>query len=437
MKDLARQVFRDALAAVDINAALEKNLVRSGSQLQAAGRTIDLREFDSIVAIAFGKSAFAMAEGFARILAPEYHPEGILVVPHAPARELPGWRTFVGGHPVPNAASFEAGRTILERLRKCDQRTLVFFLISGGGSSLVEWPLDPQQSLADFQALHAILVTCGASIEEINVVRKHLSATKGGRMAAAAPRSTKITFAISDVPRGAESALASGPTLPDPTTVRDAADVLRRFDLATRLPASLRSQEGSAAFVESPKTGDAAFAHSHFVLLLSEHDLTHAAHRACEAQGVRCVCDNATDNWPVERAADYLVALLLRVRQDQDFADPSCPVAVLCSGELSSPVTGNGLGGRNSAFVLACVPKIAGKEIAVLSAGSDGIDGNSPAAGAVADGKTLARASALGLDPKDSQLRSDAYKFFNRLGDAVVTGPTGHNLRDLRILLAR
>jgi len=437
MKDLARQVFHEALAAVDINAALEKNLARNGSQLQTAGRTIDLREFDSIVVIAFGKSALAMAEGFARILAPEYHPEGILVVPQAPARELSGWRAFIGGHPVPNAASFEAGRAILERLRGCDERTLVFFLISGGGSSLVEWPLNSQQSLADFQSLHAALVTCGASIEEINTVRKHLSATKGGRMAAAAPRSMKITFAISDVPRGAESALASGPTLPDPTTVRDAADVLRKFDLAAGLPLSLRSQEGSALFAESPKAGDPAFARGHFALLLSEHDLTDAAHRACEAQGIRCVCDNATDNWPVERAADYLLDLLSRLRRDQDFASSSCPVAVLCSGELSSPVTGDGLGGRNSAFVLACVPKIAGKDIAVLSAGSDGIDGNSLAAGAVADGKTLARAGALDLNPKDFQSRSDAYEFFSRLEDAVVTGPTGHNLRDLRILLAR
>ncbi len=437
MKDLARQVFKEALAAVDIGAALEKNLARHGSHIHVSDLVIDLREFDTILAIAFGKAAFAMAEEFTEILAPDYSLEGILVVPQAPARDLLGWETFVGGHPVPNPASFEAGRAILDRLSRCDERTLVFFLISGGGSSLVEWPIDPSASLPDFQALNAALVTCGASIEEINTVRKHLSATKGGRMAAAAPRSMKITLAISDVPKGAESALASGPTLPDPTTVLDAVNVVRKFDLASKLPPAWRARLESGAFFESPKPGDAVFTHSHFVLLLGEHDLLHAAHRACEAQGFRCVCDYGTDNWPIERAADYLIGLLSQARRRQDLTDPRRPVAVLCAGELSSPVTGNGVGGRNSAFVLACLPRIAGKRIAVLSAGTDGIDGNSPAAGAVADSESLARANAAGLDAKDFQLRSDAYHFFERLGDAVVTGPTGHNLRDLRILLAR
>ena len=436
MKDLARNVFRDVLAAVDIRAAMEKHLSRTGHHMHAAGRTFDLRAFDTILAIAFGKAAFTMAQAFARLMGPEYPTEGILIVPEPPARALPGWRTFVGGHPVPNAASFEAGKTILERFKQADERTLIFFLISGGGSSLVEWPLNPAASLVDFQALNAALVTSAASIEEINTVRKHLSAIKGGRMAAAAPHSTKITFAVSDVPQGAESALASGPTVPDPTTVVDAAWVLTKYDLARSLPPVLGLDRGSSAFFESPKAGDPAFAHSHFTMLLTAHDLLHAAHRACESAGWRCICDNSTDNWPVERAADYLLGLLLRSRQEQDLEDPRRPVAVLCAGELSSPVTGDGIGGRNSAFILACAPKIAGKRIVVLSAGTDGIDGNSPAAGAVADGETLARAHAAGMDWEEFQLRSDAYHFFERLGDAVVTGATGNNLRDLRILLA-
>jgi glycerate 2-kinase len=435
MKDLVRRMFRDALAAVDIGVALEKNLARNGSRVDIAGQTIDLRDFDTILAIAFGKAAFAMAEGFARIIGREYPLEGILVVPDAPERKLPGWLTFVGGHPVPNAGSFEAGRTVLERLSRSDERTLIFFLISGGGSALVEWPLDPAATLADSQALHAALVTCGASIEEINIVRKHLSATKAGRMAAAAPQSMKITLAISDVPRGAESALASGPTLPDPTTVLDAADIVRKFDVSRMVPHAVRTQLERGAFVESPKPGDVAFALNHFALLLAAQDVVHAAHRACESHGCRCICDDATDNWPVERAADYLIDLLLRVRRDET-ADDRRPVAVICDGELSSPVTGNGVGGRNSAFVLACVPKIAGTKITVLSAGTDGIDGNSPAAGAVADGESLARARAKGMDTKDFAARSDAYHFFENLGDAVITGPTGHNLRDLRILVA-
>ena len=160
-------------------------------------------------------------------------------------------------------------------------------------------------------------------------------------------------------------------------------------------------------------------------------DLFHAAHHALEAHGYFCCCDNATDDWPVEQAADYLLEQLESLRRE----NPREKVAVVADGEVASPVTGNGVGGRNSAFVLACVEKIAGSNVAVLSAGTDGIDGNSPAAGAVADGKTLARARELGLDPKEAVRDSDAYNFFSRLDDAIVTGPTGNNLRDLRILM--
>jgi glycerate 2-kinase len=432
VKEIAQRAFRNTLAAIDVSAALERKLARSGSRIRAGDAAIDLREFETILAIAYGKASFAMAEGLARVLAPEFPVEGILVVPEGSAHELAGWKVFAGGHPVPNVESLAAGRAILDRLARCDERTLVFFLISGGGSALVEQPLDPSVSLDDFQKLHAALITCGASIEEINAVRKHLSATKGGRLAAAAPRSMKLTFAISDVPPGQESALASGPTLPDPTTIRDAERVTRDYGLIGNLPLSLRAAFENHALRETPKEGDPAFARSHFVLLLGVHDLFHAAHHTCEADGCVCICDNSTDNWPVEKAADYLLAQL----EAQKRANPHHRVAILADGELSSPVTGDGVGGRNSAFVLACVPKIAGRNITVLSAGTDGIDGNSPAAGAVADGETLARARDAGLDVGDFMRRSDAYNFFARLGDAVVTGHTGNNLRDLRILIA-
>ena len=240
MKNTAEHVFRHTLAAIDIPAALARKLDRRGSLICAGGSEIDLREFREIVAIAFGKAALAMARSLHEILTPEFPPDGILVVPAPPSQPLPGWKTFVGGHPLPTIESFTAGRAILERLALCDEQTLVFFLISGGGSSLVEQPLDPGVTLADFQRLHSALVSCGAPIEEINVVRKHLSATKGGRLAAAAARSMKITFAISDVPEGEESALASGPTVPDPTTVDDTERIVRKYGLLAKLPDSLR-----------------------------------------------------------------------------------------------------------------------------------------------------------------------------------------------------
>lgn len=432
MKEIAQRIFRNTLAALDIPAAIERKLARRGHTLRADQANVDLAAFDKILAIAFGKASIAMAQGLLRVLGPDFRPEGILVAPAKPPRELAGWKSFLGGHPVPNEESFAAGRAILDRLARCDDRTLIFFLISGGGSAMLEQRLDPAVTLDDFRALHKALVNCGAPIEKINAVRKHVSATKGGRLAAAAPRSMKITLAVSDVPPGEESALASGPTLPDPSTVADVRRVVADYNLASKLPASLRGALDGNALRETPKPGDGAFARSHFVLLLGEEDLLHAAHHAGEAEGYLCHCDRSTNDWPVEKAAENLLAQLDALAK----ANPGKGVAVLADGEVSSPVRGDGVGGRNAAFVLACVEKIAEKNIAVLSAGTDGVDGNSPAAGAVADGDTAARAREANLDPRDFERRSDSHTFFARLGDAITTGPTGNNLRDLRVLLS-
>jgi glycerate 2-kinase len=432
MKNVAHAIFRETLAALDIRDALDRKLARAGAVIQTGGNEIDLRSYREIVAIAFGKASFAMAEALSGILSPDFECAGILVGLAKPPRELAGWRSFVAAHPVPDEQSFAAARAILDRLAKCDSRSLIFFLLSGGGSSLVEAPIDSRATLADFRQLHNALVKCGAPIEEINIVRRHISATKGGRLAAAAPESMKITFAISDVPPGMEAALASGPTLPDPTTLADAERVIRKNSLEAKLPQSIRSAFASGVLPESPKPGDAAFRLAHFSLILGTHDLTHAAHHSSESHGYACVCDTETDNWPLDRAADFLLAMVEQQKKEW----PGHRVAVIAGGEVSSPVTGDGMGGRNSAFALACAPKIAGKKIAVLSVGTDGIDGNSPAAGAMADGETMARAQAAGIDPADFLRRSDAYHFFDRLGDAIVTGPTGMNVRDLRIFLA-
>jgi hydroxypyruvate reductase len=258
---------------------------------------------------------------------------------------------------------------------------------------------------------------------------------KGGRLAVAAAAATKITLAVTDVPDGQESALASGPTLPDPTTVAGACGVIHRYDLLSKLPATIRTKfEHPESIAETPKAGHIAFdpRRSAFQILLGRHDLFHAAHHSSESAEFVTICDNATDNWPIGTAVDFLLDQLVSLKKD----NPGKSVAVIADGEVSSPVTGNGVGGRNLAFALDAVEKIAGRKIAVLSAGTDGIDGSSPAAGAVADGETLSRAKSMGLDPADYFQHSDSYNFFRTLRDAIETGPTGNNLRDLRILLA-
>jgi len=433
LKAIVLRIFRETLAAIDIPAALRRKLARSGSRIRCGEDGVDLAAFDRIRVVAFGKASFAMAAGLLEVLAPDFPVEGILVGPAPAPRALEGFRAFVAGHPVPNAGSFAAGRAILDLLGTCDERTLVFILLSGGGSALVEQPLDPDVTLEDFQALNRLLVACGAPIDDINAVRKHFSAVKGGRLAAAAPLATKITLGVSDVPAGRESALASGPTLPDPTTVADACRVVEQYGLLPKLPPGIRARfERPASLAETPKSDHPAFRRAHFEILLGLRDLFHHAHRAAEAEGCVTICDNSTDDWPLTKAADHLLGELAR----HERVHPGCRVAVIADGEVSSPVTGHGVGGRNSAFVLHCVAPIAGKSVAVLSAGTDGIDGSSPAAGAVADGTTLASARAAGLDPGDFFRRSDSHTFFKVLGGSVETGPTGNNLRDLRVLLA-
>jgi glycerate 2-kinase len=433
LKQLAREIFQETLAGIDIPLAMRQKLARAGTRIDFEGEAIDLAAYERIVAIAIGKASVAMARGFAELLATDFAFEGILVAPQESVAEVRGFRAMGAAHPIPDENSIAAARAIIDLLSHCDSRTLIFFLLSGGGSSLVELPLDPSIGLDDLQGLNRLLVRCGASIAEINAVRKHLSAVKGGRLAALAADSMKLSLGITDVPPGCESALASGPTLPDPTTVADACRVIEKYDLGSKLPASVRAKFAHPESIpETPKAEDVTFARARFSLLLGMHDLFHHAHQAAEARGFITQCDNATDDWPVARAAEHLLGQLERLSR----GNRGRRVALIADGEVSSPVHGNGMGGRNSAFVLECVERIAGRGIAVLSAGTDGQDGSSPAAGAAADGKSLERALAANLHPKEFAARSDSYNFFHKLGDAVETGPTGNNLRDLRILLA-
>jgi glycerate 2-kinase len=431
-KQIAQQIFRQTLSSIDISFVMERKIEVDHSRLILPSVCIDLTSISRVVVVAIGKAAHAMVTGFTNLLPARVPIKGVVAAPTVPAAPIPNFEYFIAGHPIPNNESLRAAVEILRLLHTCDTHTLVVFLLSGGGSALVELPLDPSLSLDEVQGMHRALVTCGAPIDAMNTVRRHLSAVKGGRLALAAGNAQKITLAVTDVPVGREAALASGPSVPDPTTIADVKRIFAEYDLARRFPAGLQRWLAAGHMPETPKAGHPAFVNAYFEVLLGMDDLFHAAHRAAEAHGYLTICDNFTDDWPVEKATDYLLAQLDNWQRE----NPGQRVAVIADGEVSSPVTGNGTGGRNSAFVLACVEKIAGRKITVLSAGTDGIDGNSPAAGAVANGDTLTLANSLGLEPRTAFRLSDAYSFFLQLDDAIITGPTGNNLRDLRILLA-
>ena len=332
---------------------------------------------------------------------------GIVSAPTKPVAAVAGMTYFHAGHPIPNEDSWKAAEAILELLRSCDEHTLVFFLLSGGGSALLELPLVPAMKLEDVQSLNHALVTCGAPIEAINTVRKHLSAVKGGRLAVAAGAAKKITLAVTDVPTGKEWALASGPTIGDPTTSADVHRIIAEYELRKRLPGALLRWLDGQEMPETPKEAHAAFANAHFVMLLGMHDLFHAAHHAAEAHGYITRCDNSTDDWPIEKAVDSLLAQLEEWKRD----NAGQRVALIADGEVASRVTGKGIGGRNSALVLNSVEKIAGRKITVLSAGTDGIDGNSPAAGAVADGDSAARELTSDLIPRCFPKKAMPFRF--------------------------
>lgn len=431
-KRIARQIFEQTLASIDIPRVIGSKVEFNGSHLNVADQSLDISSEKKIQIIAIGKAAHAMVDGLAAVLPRSFICRGVVAAPTAPKAPMPGLAYHICGHPIPNEESVEAAREILEQLTGCDQNTLVFFLLSGGGSALAELPLVPGMGLEEIQQVNRALVSCGAPIDAMNTIRKHLSAIKGGRLAVAAGHARKVTLAVTDVPVGKESALASGPTLPDPTTVADVHRIFNEYELRNRFPGRISAWIDSNLVPETPKANDAAFANAHFELLLGMHELFHAAHHAVEAHGYVACCDNSTDDWPLEKAVDSLLGQLEDLKRE----NPGQKVALIADGEIASPVTGKGIGGRNSAFVLACAEKIAGRKIIVLSAGTDGIDGNSPGAGAVADGDTAARAKALGLNPAEYFQQSDAFTFFSRLGDAIVTGPTNNNLRDLRLLLA-
>jgi glycerate 2-kinase len=425
----AREIFHDALAQSTIQQAFARHVNHDRGVLRVCDDLFALPSFDRVSVISVGKGAHSMVEALMDQVGAGLG--GIVAGSTDPASQLRGFRYFRGGHPLPNSESLAAGRAILKYVKDQPADALVIFLVSGGGSACVEYPIDDAITLDDVVKTYEVLVHSGAPIAEINAIRKHLSGIKGGRLARAAAPAQQVSIMVSDVPDKALDSLSSGLTMPDSTTAEDCYRIADRYGMVKEFPPAVRELFRKKILEETPKSDDPVFVKARWWPVLTNTSVLQAAAAKAAEHGFAVEVDNSCDDWDYAKAADYLLGKLRQLRQGVSRA------CIVSGGEVTVKVKSkHGVGGRNSHFALDCAQKIAGENITVLSAGTDGIDGNSAAAGAVADGTTLQRAQAQGLDAAKSLAGFDSFPFFDRLGDAIVTGPTGNNLRDLRILMA-
>ena len=430
----AHEIFDEALHAIDPHRAVLSSLRRNGLQLNVRDSSIDIGN-RRIYSIAMGKAAPRMAAAIDDVLG-ESLTSGVITSNPAALSQVKlstRWQQFHGGHPEPNGQSLAAAAAAFDLLDRADEEhAAVTFLISGGGSAMIEWPISGNITLADLRAANKVLVNCGASIAEINSVRRAFSAVKGGRLAARAPNCDQVTLIVSDVPKGQEWSVASGPTIPPPNNAPAARGVIDKYALRDQLPESI------VRVIESgldPAAEDSGQLGPYFVLLDNEVALEAAAGAARQRGFIAEIASDISDQ-PIEDGCDLLLNRLAQLRAQHHGRGKS--ICLISGGEFACPVRGEGIGGRNleTALRLACTTNLSLSHTAALFAGSDGIDGNSPAAGAIVDSTTFERAGKIGLDLEDFLRRSDSYSFFIALGDVVATGATGTNVRDIRILIS-
>jgi glycerate 2-kinase len=427
MRDAAREIFTAALKNASIEKAFARKVHCERRVLRIGDDLYDLDSYNRVFVVSIGKAAHTMVAALEAQLGSNL--EGIVASSVEPTSQVLGFRYFRGGHPTPTAESISAADAILKSLTALDSAALVIVMISGGGSSIVEKPVDDEISLADLAATYRVLVHSGAPIAEINAIRKHLSAVKGGRLAQAAYPAQQVSILVSDVPDDTPDALASGPTMPDSTSVHDCQRIAAKYNLVEQFPSSVADLFRQHALDETPKSDDPAFVRARWWTVLSNKVAVDEAAAAATRAGFAVEVDNSCDDWPYDKAAAYLLKRLRELRSKVS------RVCLISGGEVTVTVRNGGIGGRNQQFALACAEQISGEDITVLSAGTDGIDGNGPAAGAVVDGSTVDREG--GVEAVRHALSSfNAYPLLDALGDTVITGPTGNNLRDLRILLA-
>jgi glycerate 2-kinase len=452
------RILAAALAAAEPAAAVERYLRREGDVLHAGERTYDLARYEQVFLVGAGKAGAPMARAAAEVLGDRLA-GGVVVVKEGYAEETrrqedtetgggaspslvslsPDLQVSLieAGHPIPDGRGVAGARNLADLLARTTERDLVIALISGGGSALLTLPAS-RVSLADMQALTAALLACGASINEINTLRKHLDQVKGGGLVRMAHPATLVTLILSDVVGNPLDVIASGPTVPDPTTFADAYAILQRYGLlgAVAPPILEHLRQGIAGAVEeTPKPGDGRFDDVNNVLIGSNAQAAEAAQLAAQAEGFRALVLTSALEGEARLVGLTLGDIAARLAAvSRPLAAPLC---LIWGGETTVTVHGNGMGGRNQELALAAVLPLADvRDVALITLATDGGDGPTDAAGAVVTGATLDRATRLGLDPAAYLARNDSYPFFAALNDLLRPGPTQTNVNDLAFLFA-
>jgi hydroxypyruvate reductase len=432
----ADAIFRAGLASVAPGPAIQSHCRRVGDLLHVGERIYDLDAYDTIRIIGTGKAAAAMALAMENLLG-DHLSDGLITVKYGHLEPLRTVRIVEAGHPVPDDRGCDGARQILSLARSAGPRDLVFCLISGGGSALLPLPGEGLR-LADKQAASKVLLSCGASIHDINTIRKQLSGIKGGRLAQAVYPAALCTLILSDVVGDDLDIIASGPTVPNSGTFGDAMAIVERYGIRQQLPDSVvryLTRGAAGDLPESPKPLEPCFEKTQTLIVGSNRQCVEAARREAVARGYHTLVLSSLVEGETREVARVHGAM---GREILATGNPvPAPACLISGGETTVTIKGNGRGGRNQEFALAAALDIAGMEdIVILSGGTDGTDGPTDAAGALADGQTVARAHAKGMDPHRHLQANDAYPLFENLGDLLMTGPTNTNVMDLRLVLA-
>lgn len=442
LRTIANKIFQCALAAVDPYKAVHNSLSLKGTTLtlggtsQQKGKLYDIRQFNRIFVVGAGKAAVPMALACEEILKKNID-GGVVVTKYGHSGKLSSIKTIEAGHPVPDEAGLAGAKSIIELLEVCKDNDLIVCLTSGGCSALLPLPVSPI-TLSEKQKLTNLLLRSGASIHEINAVRKHVSMTKGGNLAKVAYPSTVINLILSDVIGDNLDIIGSGPFVPDPSTFREAWDILEKYNLIDKAPPNVirHLQFGLEKKIEdTPKPGNAFFRKVTNTIVGSNLTALRAAEAEAKKTGFTTIVLSSRLQGEARELAQFYAAIAKEIAESHYPYSP--PVCILGGGEPTVTVRGKGLGGRNTELALAFSVAIQGLGKTVfLSAGTDGTDGPTDAAGAAVNGRTYQNAVKKGMKPEDYLKQNDSYSFFKKTGELLMTGPTRTNVMDIHILIA-